>query len=221
MTASNVQHVDLTPVSSSTLINVADSTNVFTQVGGRIALNNAGTVVFSGMNTLGAGVNSGIFTGNGSVTILVADSTTVGSRYFSRGPSGISDSGTTVFIGTGVESPNQKVVVHKNGSYSAVVANNGSQFEYLSNAAINISGQVGFTTDDYSTGNNNGAFAYRTNPGTAPFKISRVVTATSVGVNDAGVMSFEAAAADGNSFSSTGLVTRTALKQPSLPKPVV
>ena len=28
MTASNVQHVDLTPVSSSTLINVADSTNL-------------------------------------------------------------------------------------------------------------------------------------------------------------------------------------------------
>ena len=213
MTRSNIQHVYITPTSGSTLINVADSAHGFTNVGGRLDLNNGGTVVFQGTSATGANASQpGIFTSSGGAISLVVDSTTSAQPYFNGGAPRISDGGSTVFLGRGVGYPGQQIVVQKNGMYTAVASHNSGLFENFRDAALNNSGQVGFITDDYSTGNNNGAFAYRVNPGAAPVKISRVVTATSVGINDAGVMTFEAAAALGNGFASTGLVTSDGVK---------
>ena len=203
LTQANIQHVYITPLAGNTFINVADTSNGFTGTY-YVTLNNAGTAVFGGTSSTGANANqTGIFTGRGGAISTIVDSTTLvrpqGSGLIPR----ISDNGTVVFQGYGPG--NNAVFVYKNGQYSTIASVNGSQYAGFHDAAINNSGQVAFSTSDYSTGNNNGNFVYRANPGGAPVKISRVSDAN-VAINDAGMMAFEAAAAVGNGFSPTGLV---------------
>jgi hypothetical protein len=206
LTRTNVQHVYVTPLSGSAFINVADTANGFTGMS-YFTLNNAGTAVFSATSSTGANANhTGIFSGNGGAITTVADSTTSSKPYYSGGTPRISDAGSSVFTGTGVGGT-QQITVQKNGAYTAVATNNGGTFEYLYDAAINSSGQVAFITDDYSTGNNNGAFIYRANAGGSPVKIARAFTSTSVAINDAGVIAFEAAVGNGNGFPPTGIAT--------------
>jgi hypothetical protein len=206
LTRTNVQHVYITPASGNAFINVADTANGFTGMSS-VTLNNLGTAVFGASSSSGANANHpGIFSGSGGAITTVSDSTTATKPYFSGGTPRISDNGATVFLGV---SPSgfPQYTVQQGGAYSSVVAYNGSQFEFLYDAAINNSGQVGFITDDYSTGNNNGAFIYRANAGGAPVKLARAFTTTSVAINDAGVMAFEAAAGTGNGFPPTGIAT--------------
>jgi len=210
LTRGNVQHVYVTPLSGSALINVADTATGFTGMSS-VTLNNGGTAVFGATRSNGPNANhAGIFSGRGGVVTTVADSTTATKPYFSGGTPRISDGGATVFLGVGASGWPQ-ITVQQGGAYSNVVAYNGSQFEGLYDAAINNSGQVGFITDDYSTGRNNGAFIYRANPGGSPVKIARAFTTTSVAINDASVMAFEAAAGTGNGFPPTGIATSDGL----------
>ena len=209
LTRANIQHVYITPLAGSTFINVADTSNGFTGTY-YVTLSNVGTAVFGGTSSTGANANqTGIFTGNGGAISTVVDSTTLvrpqGSGLIPR----ISDNGTVVFQGYGPG--NNSVFVYKNGQYSTIASTNNSQYAGFHDAAINNSGQVVFSTSDYSTGNNNGVFVYRANPGSSPVKISRVSTAN-VAINDAGMMVFEAAAAVGNGFDPTGLVVSDGLK---------
>ena len=212
LTRTNIQHVYLTPSTGSLFINVADTANGFTGMSS-LALNNGGTVVFGATSSSGANANhTGVFKGNGGAITTVADSTTSAQPYFSGGAPRTSDSGATVFTGTGAGSPQQQVIVNQNGAYASVATHNAGQFEYFFDAAINNGGQVVFITDDYSTGHNNGAFVYRANSGGAPVKIARAVTSTAVAINNVGVMAFQAAAAVGNGFSPTGVVTSDGLR---------
>ncbi len=210
LTRTNIQHVYLTPLSGSAFVNVADTTNGYTGMSS-VALNNTGTVVFGATGSTGANANKyGVFTGSGGAVTTVADSTTASRPYYSAGTPRLSDGGSTVFMGFG-GAGNPQVTVQKSGVYTAVATYNGGQFEGFYDAAINNSGQVGFITDDYSTGSNNGAFVYRANAGGSPVKIARAFTTTSVAINDAGVMAFEAAAAVGNGFPPTGIATSDGL----------
>ena len=210
LTRGFVQHVYLTPVSGSAFINVADTSNGFTGMSS-VTLNNAGTAVFSATSSTGPNANhTGIFTGSGAAITTVADSTTAIKPLYSGGTPRLSDAGATVFLGVNAAGYPQ-FSVQQGGAFSTVVTYNGSQFEGLWDAAINQSGQVGFITDDYSTGNNNGAFVYRANPGGSPVRLARAFTTTSVAINDAGVMAFEAAAGNGNGFPPTGIATSDGL----------
>lgn len=208
----SIRYLYITPVLGGPMIKVTDGTNGTPSIG-NFTLNNAGTAVFGGYSSAGANAGmTGIFTGNGGAITTVADSTTLAKPYFTGGTPRISDTGSVVFTGRDVGSTGQQIVVQRNGAYSAVATYNGSQFAYLYDAAINNSGQVGFLTGDYSTGNNNGAYVYRANPGGAPVKIGRAVTSTSVDINNSGAVAFQAAAAIGNGFAPTGLVSSDGLK---------
>ena len=210
LTRTNVQHIYVTPSSGGALINVADTANGFAGMSS-VTLNNVGTAVFSATSSTGPNANQmGIFAGSGGVIRTVSDSTTATKPYYSGGTPRISDGGATVFLGVSATGLPQ-YTVQQGGAYTNVVTYNGSQFEGLYDAAINNSGQVGFITDDYSTGSNNGAFVYRVKAGGAPVKIARAFTSTSVAINDAGVMAFEAAAGNGNGFPPTGIVTSDGL----------
>ncbi len=205
LTRSSVQHVYISPTSGSGYVNVADTSNGFTGMSS-VTLNNAGVAVFSGTSSTGANANhTGIFTGSGGALAPVADSTTATQPLYSGGTPRLNDTGSTSFLGVSATGYPQ-ITVQKNGAFTPVATYNGGPFEYFFDAAINNSGQVGFITDDYSTGSNNGAFVYRANAGGAPVKLARAFTSTSVAINDAGMMAFEAAAGNGNGFPPTGIV---------------
>ena len=204
LTRTNIQHVYLRPAAGGAFVNVADTTSAFTGMS-TVTLNNAGTAVFEATSATGPNANrKGFFTGSGGAITTVADSTTAVKAL--TGTPRVSDTGATVFIGSSATSV-QQIAVYKSGAYSTVVTNNGGQFENLSDAAINSSGQVGFITDDYSTGSQNGAFVYRVNVGGATVRLGRAVTLTPVDINNAGVMAFQAAAGAGGVFAPTGIVT--------------
>ena len=204
LSQSNIQSVFVTPTSPGALITVADTAHGFSGMSS-VTLNNNAVVAFSGTSSTGSNANQqGVFRGNGGAVTTVADSTTSTLSYYSGGVPRVSDGGSTVFIGYKTA---QEVTIGAAGAFTTVVQYNGSQFEYLFDAAINNGGQVVFISDDYSTGNNNGAFVYRYTPGSALVKISRATTSTPVSINDAGVMAFQAATSTGSSFPDSGVFT--------------
>jgi hypothetical protein len=174
-----------------------------------VTLNNNGTAVFGARYSSGPNAStSGLFTSNGGAVSTIADATTSVRPYFSGGTPRINDSGEVSFVG----SNSTQVIASRTGdTFSTVVTNDGHQFEFLYDDALNSAGQVAFNTDDYINGSNNGAFVYRSTPGVGMVTISRAASTTSVGINDNGVVAFQAAGGPGNPtlglFTSDGATT--------------
>ncbi|HZZ42285.1 MAG TPA: choice-of-anchor tandem repeat NxxGxxAF-containing protein [Tepidisphaeraceae bacterium] len=209
-----IQHVYLTPTVAGPLIDIADTAHGFSSMSS-LTLNNTGVVVFSGTTNSGPnGNHNGIYTGSGAALSTVADSTTSNSPYLNGLTPRINDSGTVSYLGTN-SGGYPAVTVRTGNIYTPVATYNSANFEGLNDSALNNSGQVAFNTDDYSPGSNNGAFVYRYTNGSL-LTIGRSAAETSVAINDAGVVAYQAANFNGAQNLTLGIyasngITSTAI----------
>jgi hypothetical protein len=208
LSTTTVEHVYLAPASPGPALTILDGAtgyNSFTS----LSLNNTGTVAFGARYTTGPGAPAnGLFTGSGGALSTVADATTSIRPYSTGETPRINDNGQLSFVGNAAT----QVIATKTGNtFATVVANDGHQFEFLYDDAINNAGQVAFNTDDYINSTNNGAFVYRYTPGAGLITVSRAASTTSVAINDNGFVAFQAAGGSGNAtlglFASDGAAT--------------